>query len=249
SCPGWVVAMLAGEGVTYLHHGGDGIRNVNITVRPGEIVALVGMNGAGKTTLLRLLPGMLRAQAGIVQVLEQHIATLPRAVWARVGHLIEAPLAYPELTTRENLRAAARRHHADPDHVVETALSQWKLDTISQRRFRHLSLGNRQRVGLAAALQHGPELVILDEPRSALDPAAVLTLREMLMQRAAEGAAVLVSSHDLDEVARIANRILVMNAGQLIGTLDTEGVDLERAFFETVRRDDAEHNTPHQEAS
>lgn len=241
--------MLSGEDVTYLHHGGDGIRNVNITAQRGEIVALVGMNGAGKTTLLRLLLGMLRAQAGLIQVFGQRIETLPRAEWARAGHLIEAPLAYPELTTRENLCMAAQLHHADPDHVVDTALAQWKLEVFSHRRFRHLSLGNRQRVGLAAALQHGPELVVLDEPSSALDPAAVLTLREVLMQRAADGAAVLVSSHHLDEVARIADRILVMNAGRLIGTLDPDGIDLERAFFETVRRADTAHHTPYRETS
>lgn len=230
--------MLSLERGTYIHRGGDGVQNVNLTVSRGQVVALVGMNGAGKTTLLRLLLGMLRPQQGVVHVFGRRLATLSRAEWARVGHLIEAPLAYPELTTHENLRMAAQLHYANPDRIVDATLSQWNLHALSDRRLRHLSLGNRQRVGLAAALQHSPELVILDEPSSALDPAAVLTLREMLTCRAAEGAAVLVSSHHLDEVARIADYILVMNSGELTGTLDPDGIDLERAFFETVRRDD-----------
>ncbi|MGG7611992.1 AAA family ATPase, partial [Streptomyces sp. ZG43] len=101
-----------------------------------------------------------------------------------------------------------------------------------------LSLGNRQRVGLAAALQHHPRLVVLDEPSNALDPAAVLLLRDALTRRARAGAAVLVSSHHLDEVARIAHRIVIMNAGRLIGDLDPVGADLEQAFFARVLADD-----------
>ena len=103
-----------------------------------------------------------------------------------------------------------------------------------------LSKGNnRQRVGLAAALQHQPDFVVLDEPTNALDPAGVLRLRKLLLHRAEQGAAILVSSHHLDEVARIADRIWVLNYGRLIGELEPGTPDLERAFFEMVYADDA----------
>ena len=232
--------MLSLDRVTYLHRGGDGIREVSLSVGAGEIVALVGLNGAGKTTLLRLLLGMLRPQSGRVSVLGRPLVSMPRQQWSRVGHLVDSPLAYPELTARQNLRIAALLHRADPDRCVDSALERWELQALSSRRLRHLSLGNRQRVGLAAALQHAPDLVVLDEPGSSLDLAAVVTLREALVRRGAEGAAVLVSSHHLEEVARIADRIVVLHGGRLIGGIAPDDADLERAFFEVVRRDEAE---------
>ena len=91
-------------------------------------------------------------------------------------------------------------------------------------------------------MQHDPRMIVLDEPSNALDPASVILLREQLSQRARDGAAILVSSHHLDEVARIADRVLLMNAGRLIGELDTTGHDLERAFFERIRQDDEQHH-------
>ena len=112
------------------------------------------------------------------------------------------------------------------------------LEPYADRRVRSLSLGNKQRVGLAAALQHDPNVIVLDEPTNSLDPAGVIRLRESLLRRAGDGAAILVSSHHLDEVARIANRIVVMNAGRLIGDLDPATQEIEHAFFEVVRIDD-----------
>ena len=101
-------------------------------------------------------------------------------------------------------------------------------------RARRLSLGNRQRLGLAGALQHQPDLIILDEPTNALDPSAVIRLREALLRRAGAGAGILVSSHHLDEVARIATRISVIAEGRMVGTLDPDRIDIERAFFALV---------------
>src|SRR5699024_10486922 len=95
---GRAAGMLSLDRVTYLHRGGDGIREVSLSVGAGEIVALVGLNGAGKTTLLRLLLGMLRPQAGRVSVLGRPLVSMPRQQWSRVGHLVDSPLAYPELT-------------------------------------------------------------------------------------------------------------------------------------------------------
>jgi len=100
-----------------------------------------------------------------------------------------------------------------------------------------LSMGNRQRAGIAGCLLHDPRLIILDEPTTALDPAGVMLLRETLLRRAAAGAGVLVSSHHLDEVARIADRISVLNQGRLIGTIDPHGFDIERTFFALVHAD------------
>ncbi len=229
--------VLAFDQVSRRFPGGAGVTDLTFAIAPGEIVALIGLNGAGKTTLMRLALGMLRPEQGEVRLFGSPLAALPAAAWAQVGALIEVPLAYPELTVRDNLLIGCRLHGSDPRRVEE-ALQAWQLAPLAERRFRRLSLGNRQRTGLAVALQHDPRLIVLDEPSNSLDPASVILLREQLLRRAADGAAVLVSSHHLDEVARIADRVLLMNAGRVIGELDTTGVDLERAFFERIRQDD-----------
>ena len=122
--------------------------------------------------------------------------------------------------------------------AVTSIADELALTAYLDRRSRTLSQGNRQRVGVAAALQHDPDVIVLDEPTNSLDPAGVILLRESLLRRAGRGAAVLVSSHHLDEVARIADRILMLNAGHLVGDLDPRAPELERAFFEAVRLDD-----------
>ena len=216
-----------------------GLMGVTLELPAGQVVALVGMNGAGKTTLMRLALGMLRPDQGTVRLFGQPLATLPGRQWRHVGAFVEVPLAYPELTVRENLRIAMLLRGTERARVEE-ALDDWRLGPIADRRYRRLSLGNKQRVGLAAALQHDPRLVVLDEPTNALDPASVIVLREYLVRRARDGAAVLVSSHHLDEVARIADRIVVVNAGRLIGELDPTAPDLERLFFAKVLADDAQ---------
>jgi ABC-2 type transport system ATP-binding protein len=214
-----------------------GVADLRLSVGAGEVVALVGLNGAGKTTLLKLALGMLRPDAGEVRIDGTPLRRAPADAWARVGHFVDGPALYGELTVRQNLELAARMRGADVG-VVEKSLGDFALGGLARRRVRHLSLGNRQRVGLAAALQHRPRLLILDEPGNALDPAGILLLRDLLLERRAAGAGVLVSSHHLDEVARIADRIVVMNRGRLIGSLQPGDTDLERALFEHVRADD-----------
>ncbi|WP_272914081.1 ATP-binding cassette domain-containing protein [Ornithinimicrobium cerasi] len=122
--------------------------------------------------------------------------------------------------------------------VVTRSIAELGLEAYATRRARALSQGNRQRLNLAGALQHRPRVLVLDEPTSALDPRGVILLRRALLRRAAEGAGVLVSSHHLDEVARIADRITVISHGIVIGSLDPGGTDIERDFFALVLTDE-----------
>lgn len=217
---------------------GAGVSGIDLEVTAGEIHALVGLNGAGKTTLMRLLLGMLHPGAGSVHVDGRPLHT---ADWANVGHLVETPLAYGELDGRTNLILAARLHGANAGQaarMVDAVLAELNLTRYAAVRAGRMSLGNRQRLGLASALQHHPRVIVLDEPTNALDPSGVILLREALLRRAADGAGILVSSHHLDEVARVAHRITVINAGRVIGTLDPHGVDIERSFFALVHADD-----------
>ncbi|KHL15226.1 ABC-2 type transport system ATP-binding protein [Mumia flava] len=223
--------------------GGAGLHGVDLDVRAGEVHALVGLNGAGKTTLMRTALGMLRPDAGEVRVHGTRLPAATASTWRRVGHLVDAPFAYPELDVRTNLRLAARLHGLAPDEArrrTDAIVAELELTPYASVRARRLSAGNRQRVGIAAALQHDPGLVVLDEPTNALDPRGVILLREALVRRAEAGAGILVSSHHLDEVARIADRITVMNDGRVVGALEPGGTDLERAFFALVLADDEE---------
>jgi ABC-2 type transport system ATP-binding protein len=241
-----VEPRIAAQGLVRTFGAGVGIMGIDIEVAAGEIHALVGLNGAGKSTLMRLLLGMLRPAAGVVELDGHDIRTLPPEAWARVGHLVEYPLAYAELTTRDNLRLGARLHAvplAEIPAMVDGIIDELHLQPYASVRAGRLSMGNRQRLGLASALQHHPSLIVLDEPTNGLDPSGVILLRETLMRHARAGAGVFVSSHHLDEVARIADRISVINAGRLIGRLDPHGFDIERSFFDLVHADD-EQRTP-----
>lgn len=240
-----MTAGLVAAAVTRTFPGGAGVHGVDIAVRPGEIHALVGLNGAGKTTLMRLLLGMLRPDAGTITVDGMPLRTLPPAVWARVGQVSESVPAYGDLTTRENLVLFARLHglaRGAAAAAAAAAMDEFAISPYADVRARRLSSGNRQRLALAAALQHDPHVVVLDEPTNTLDPAGVVLLRESLRVRCSRGAAILVSSHHLDEVARIADRISVVNAGRVIGTLDPGGLELERSFFALVLADDESRN-------
>jgi ABC-2 type transport system ATP-binding protein len=228
---------LVAEGLTRRFDGELAVDHLDLEVRRGEIHAVVGLNGAGKTTLMRLLLGMLTPDAGRANVLGFEAGSAPSHVWTQVGHLIETPFAYPELTVEQNIAAAGLLHGLDRfdiPRLVERAVEEFGLGRWSGKRARSLSLGNRQRLGLASALMARPSILILDEPANALDPAGVVFIRDLFKKYVKQGAAILVSSHHLDELARIADRITVLHRGRQIGTLDPEGIDLEKRFFDLV---------------
>lgn len=218
------------------------LEDINLDVGAGDIHALVGLNGAGKTTLMRVLLGMTTVDEGRVRIHDRNPRTMSAGYWAETGHLLDVPLAYPELTVMQNLRVAGRlaglsnreAETASQERIEELTLAQWAATAA-----RKLSSGNRQRLGLAAALIGRPRLLILDEPTNALDPAGVVVLRNLLLHRVREeGMTVFVSSHHLDEAARLADKISIMNGGRLIGTLDPSAMDLERRFFSAVYADE-----------
>nr|WP_123816244.1 ABC transporter ATP-binding protein [Myceligenerans xiligouense] len=214
----------------------------SIAVHPGEVVAMIGFNGAGKTTAMRVLAGRLRPHGGTPRVFGHNPDDLPGHAARRFGHLIDAPLAHPDLTVTENIRSAARLHGLDrtaAGRAGTTAVERLALERWAGARASSLSLGNRQRLGIACAVVHSPEAVVLDEPTSALDPRGVVIVRDLIRDHAARGAAVLVSSHHLDEVSRVADRIVVVHDGRVVGDLEPGGADLERRFFDVVHDADS----------
>jgi len=169
-------------------------------------------------------------------VLGQAVGQNGRGPWARVGHLVERPSAYPELSLRENLNVARRLHGIQDPKVVDEVIEQLVLASYADRKAGTLSTGNLQRLGLARALLHKPELLLLDEPANGLDPAGVVEIRELLRALANEkGVTVFMSSHILTEVDRLATRIGIIHNGKLIEELDTEKLEKIRARQLEVR--------------
>ncbi|HJX37201.1 MAG TPA: ABC transporter ATP-binding protein [Anaerolineae bacterium] len=202
------------------------VDSVSLLVRRGEIYGFLGLNGAGKTTTIRALLGMIRPSAGAVKVLGRAVGPNGRGPWSKVGHLVESPAAYPELTVRENLEIARRLHFITDKNATPRAMERLGVASYADRKAGQLSTGNLQRLGLARALLHEPELLILDEPAKGLDPAGVVEIRELLASLASEkGVTVFMSSHILTEVDRLATRIGIIHQGRLIEELDAKKLE------------------------
>ena len=203
---------------------------VNLRVNSGEIYGFLGLNGAGKTTTIRALLGMIRPSEGSVKVLGQDVGPNGRGPWSQVGHLVETPSAYPELTVHENLEVASRLQGISHSEATARVIGQLNLTSYADRKAGTLSMGNLQRLGLARALLHEPELLILDEPANGLDPAGVVEIRELLRSLAHKnGVTIFMSSHILTEVDRLATRIGIIHKGKLIEELDTEQLEKLRS--------------------
>jgi ABC-2 type transport system ATP-binding protein len=228
---------LALDDVSHTFGGRVALDHLTLAVPPGRVTALIGLNGAGKTTALRALAGRLRPTRGAARILGHDPVDLPVDAAVRFGHVVDTPLVYPELTVTENLRCAARLHGEPAGaaaSMASAAVGRLGLDPWRHAPAWTLSMGNRQRLGIACATLHRPAALILDEPTSALDPQGVVLVRRLVRDLADDGAAVLVSSHHLDEVARIADEIVVLHAGRDVGRLEPGGTDLEQRFFAMV---------------
>ncbi len=217
------------------------VDSVNLRVKQGEIYGFIGLNGAGKTTTIRALLGMIRPSAGSVKVLGQAVGPNGRGPWRHVGHLVEMPAAYPELTVRENLEIARRLQGVSDTSATSRIIERLGLAPYVVRKAGALSTGNLRRLGLARALLHEPELLILDEPANGLDPAGVVEIRELLAGLAHEkGVTVFMSSHILTEVDRLATRIGIIHQGRLIEELDAEKLEELRSQRLEIKTRDLE---------
>ena len=217
------------------------VQSVDLRVKQGEIYGFLGLNGAGKTTTIRALLGMIRPSEGKIKILGQEVEPGGHGPWGRVGHLVETPSAYPELSVRENLEIARRLQGCLDKRATSRIIESLGLASYANRRAGTLSMGNLQRLGLARALLHEPELLILDEPANGLDPAGVVEIRELLRSLVHEkGVTILMSSHILTEVDRLATRIGIIHKGKLIEELDAVQLEQLRARYLEVQARDLE---------
>jgi ABC-2 type transport system ATP-binding protein len=198
----------------------DALRGVSFEVHPGEVVAIIGPNGAGKTTLLSIMAGILQPTSGSVH--------RPDGGPLEVGWVPQHPAIYSKLSVAENLRLFARLERVeDPDAAVERMLGQTGLHDRADDEVSTLSGGNRQRVNIAVGLLADPEVLLLDEPSSSLDPRQRERLWEFIAGLTDRGTAVVYSTHNVAEAERYADRVLVLADGELLFTGSPR--DLERA--------------------
>jgi len=195
------------------------VNNLSLEVRRGEIVGFLGPNGAGKTTTIRMCLGLIKPTAGSVEILGQTITAHGahgEPMLAHVGALVEQPALYPYMTGRDNLRAVAYPLGGLPEARIDAVLDEVGLRGRDRDRVKTYSLGMKQRLGVAIALLHDPDLVILDEPANGLDPAGIVEMRDLLRRLAAANKAIFLSSHVLSEAQQICTRVAIINYGRLI---------------------------------
>jgi ABC-2 type transport system ATP-binding protein len=223
------------------------VDQVSFEVERGTVTGFLGANGAGKTTTLRMLLGLVRPDAGTATINGRPYRDLDEPLH-QVGAVLEASSFYPGRTARNHLRIQAMVGQADPSRI-DDVLELAGLAGAADRRIGGYSLGMRQRLGLASALLTDPEVLILDEPANGLDPEGVHWLRDLVRDLAAEGAAVLISSHILAEVAQTVDSVVILDRGHLVAQSSladlTAGgtADLEEAFLRLTAGSRARHDS------
>ena len=213
------VGAIAVEGLSFEYPGVRALDDVSFEVVRGSVTALVGPNGAGKTTLLRCLAGLDRPMLGSIRVADVDVLEEPRLAHRKMGLLSDFYGLYDSLTVRQCLAHSAAANGigaAELDATVDRAAERLKVRGKLDARAGELSRGQRQRVAIGQALAHGPEVLLLDEPASGLDPEARLALADLFKRLQGEGMTLLVSSHILAELDAYATHMLVLRSGRMI---------------------------------
>lgn len=215
-------AIIQTDGLDFsFNHSGKVLDCVNLNVSLGSIYGFLGPNGAGKTTSLRLLLGLLRLQKGSIQVFGKNFLHHRIDILKRIGSLIEQPSLYGHLTAKENLEIYRTIYQCKKSRIAEV-LKIVGLENTGSKKAKQFSLGMKQRLSIAIALLHEPELLILDEPTNGLDPNGIIETRELIKKLNKEhNTTILVSSHILNEVERMATHVGIIHKGKMLfqGTL------------------------------
>ena len=208
------------------------VNQVNLHVKKGRIYGLLGRNGAGKTTIMKMMLGLTAATSGSIELFGSPLWGNEKTIYPRIGAMIEHPGFYPNLTGTENLEIFAKLRGTASNHAVKHALELVGLPYKDKKTFGKYSLGMKQRLGIANAILHDPELLILDEPTNGLDPIGIAEMRNFMKNLSTQqGKTILISSHILSEIALLADDV---------GILD-QGVLLEESSMEELKKRNAKY--------
>lgn len=218
--------IIRTEGLTKKYKDVTAVSDLSLNVRKGEIYGFLGLNGAGKTTTIRMLLGMISPDSGGAYINNERVHSNNIELWKEIGYLVEIPYSYPDLTVKENLKIIRKLRLIKDKHAVTEIIDKLKLTAYANRKAKHLSLGNAQRLGLAKALIHNPRILILDEPANGLDPAGIFEIRELLIGLAKnQGITIFISSHILGEISKFATRIGIIHDGCLIQEINSNQLE------------------------
>ncbi|AVQ45965.1 ABC transporter ATP-binding protein [Clostridium botulinum] len=212
------------------------VDNINMNIKKGEIYGFLGRNGAGKTTTLRMIMGLISPTKGKYDLFGKKMGD--REVFGRIGAIIETPGFYPNLTARENLDIHRRLMGIPNKEYVDEALEIVGLTDydIKKKKVKKYSLGMKQRLGVARALLHKPELLILDEPTNGLDPVGIKEMRETLLDlNKKKEITILVSSHILGEIQQLATKIGIIHKGKLLEEIDYKNFEKKNRHYINLR--------------
>ena len=223
--------------------GREVVRGVSFSLRRGEVLGLLGVNGAGKSTTLAMIAGVLAPSAGAVRIDGRDLVEHPEIARRTIGYLPESVPLWPELTVTEYLDACGRLRgmaRATRRQTIERELLRLDLASMAKRLTGQLSLGQKRRVGLAQALLHDPDLLVLDEPGNGLDPVQTAQLRELIRGLAGQHG-LIVSTHVLGEVEAMCDRVAILHAGELRHDAPLAGDHglLDRLFLSIAREREA----------
>jgi len=223
--------QVTGLSKKYAHH--TAVNNISFSVDKGDIVGFLGPNGAGKTTTMRIITCFMPPTEGKVSVAGFDVFQQPFEVKKRIGYLPEAPPLYPEMSVSDYLTFVARLKgiaNIEVAERVQQAMKRCSVTDVSGKLISKLSKGYRQRVGLAQAIIHNPDVLILDEPTSGLDPKQITEARELIKGLAGEHT-IILSTHILPEVEAICKKVVIINKGKLVKTDSVENLKNRSAFM------------------
>jgi len=211
--------MIETENLSREYGSRTALHPLTIRVPPGEILGFLGPNGAGKSTTVKLLTGMIKPTGGRARVAGFDVETQPVEVKRRIGYVPESAALYESLTAREFLDVIASLYHEPPaaaQQRIEELLDRFDLGAAKDQRLSEFSKGMKQKVLIASALMHRPDVLFLDEPLTGLDANAALVVKELLRSLAAQGRTIFFCSHVLEVVERVCSRIIIINNGRAI---------------------------------
>lgn len=193
------------------------VNNVNLNVRTGKIYGILGRNGAGKTTIMKMIMGLTEKTSGEIVIFDKTLRRGARDIYSRIGCMIETPAFYPNLTGTENLKVMAKLRGVTSKDAIEKALYITGLSFNDNKTFSKYSLGMKQRLAIANAIVHEPELLILDEPTNGLDAIGIVEMRNLIKEMSIkQGKTIMISSHILSEIALLADDIGIIHNGALL---------------------------------
>jgi bacitracin transport system ATP-binding protein len=237
--------VLQTLGLTKQYGSQFAVNDLNMNVEQGKIYGLLGRNGAGKTTTIRMVTGLLQPTRGEIILFGERMKTPTKQCFSRIGALIESPAFYENLTAKENLKIISDLRGTQARNSIEEALKLVNLENETKKKVRQFSLGMKQRLGIAMAMMHNPEFIILDEPTNGLDPIGIQQIRLMIKRLSSEkGVTVLISSHILSEIEQMADKVGIIDKGVLVEELTMDEIRHRNRHYVKLSVSDVNRTIP-----